>query len=113
MENNDNPVPFSPILIMEFIRQTTVAHALTQENPELVTKFHLNKDCYQKILNFPLKAQMIRLYSDYDESAELLNVHTDETLINRFKEQKSLVEIAQKYEGQFSERYKSYIQIVN
>lgn len=36
------------------------------------------------------------------EATETLSVKTDETLINRFKEQKSLVEIAQKYEAQYA-----------
>ena len=70
------------------------------------------KDYYEQIMAFPLQVQLIRLVLDYDNTAEILTVKTDETLINRFKEQKSLVEIAQKYEGQYAERYKNYISIV-
>ena len=94
MENNEQKAPFSPILIMEFIRQTTVARCLTNENPNLETKFRLGKTYYDQIMSFPLQAQLIRLTLAYDEATESLSVKTDETLINHFKEQKSLVEIA-------------------
>ena len=112
MDNNTETAPFSPLLIMEFIRQVTVARCLTADNPTLETKFHLSKDYYEQIMAFPLQVQLIRLVLDYDNTAEILTVKTDETLINRFKEQKSLVEIAQKYEGQYAQRYKNYISIV-
>ena len=59
-----------------------------------------------------IKALISRLKLDYDEKAEILTVRTDEVLLNRFREQKSLVEIAGKYEGQYAERYKKFIEIV-
>lgn len=113
MENNEQKAPFSPILIMEFIRQTTVARCLTNENPNLETKFRLGKTYYDQIMSFPLQAQLIRLILAYDEATETLSVKTDETLINRFKEQKSLVEIAQKYEAQYAERYQEYVKVID
>ena len=63
--------------------------------------------------SFPLQAQLIRLTLAYDEATETLSVKTDETLINRFKEQKSLVEIAQKYEAQYAERYQEYVKVID
>ena len=107
MDNNNDTVPFSPILIMEFIRQTTVARCLSGESADIAAKSY-----YDEITAFPLKAQLIRLKLDYDEKAEILTVRTDEVLLNRFREQKSLVEIAGKYEGQYAERYKKFIEIV-
>ena len=73
MDNNNDTFPFSPILIMEFIRQTTVARCLSGESADIAVRFKL---------------------------------------ANRFREQKSLVEIAGKYEGQYAERYKKFIEIV-
>ena len=65
MENNEQKAPFSPILIMEFIRQTTIARCLTNENPNLETKFRLGKTYYDQIMSFPLQAQLIRLTLAY------------------------------------------------
>ena len=50
MENNEQKAPFSPILIMEFIRQTTVARCLTNENPmkpqlHRIFRFSYIRDC--------------------------------------------------------------------
>lgn len=111
-DNQAQDVPFSPILIMEFIRQVTVSHFLNSETLDMAVRFKLPKAYYDEIMAFPLKAQTIRLTYDYDEANEILSVKTDEVLINRFKEQKSLVEIANKYEGQFAERYKKFIEVV-
>ncbi len=109
---DDEQVSFSPILIMEFIRQTTMARCLAGESAEIVVKFKLSKTYYDEIMAFPLKAQLIRLYLDYDEKEEVLTVKTDETLLGRFREQKSLKEIAGKYEDKFAERYKNFIKVV-
>lgn len=110
-DSTDN-IPFSPILIMEFIRQTTVAHCLNGDSADIATRFKINKTRYTEIAAFPLQAQFIRLYPEYDEATEILTVKTDETLLNRFKEQKSQVEIAGKYEAKFAERYKQFIEVV-
>lgn len=107
--SEDEQNSFSPILIMEFIRQVSVARALAAENAELTTKFKIAKKYYEEIMNYPLKVQLIRLSLSYDEGTEILSVKTDEVLLGRFREQKSLVEIAGKYEGQYAERYKEVI----
>lgn len=112
-DTDDGDVPFSPILIMEFIRQSTVARCLNAETTQLVVHFKLPKVYYDEIMAFPLHAQLIRLYLDYDATSEILSVKTDDTLIARFKEQKSLVEIASKYEDKYTERYKKFIEIVD
>ena len=113
MAEISNNVPFSPILIMEFVRQVTAAHFLNSENTEnLSVKFKLPKQYYDKIKAFPLKAQTIRLNIQYDETSEILTVKADDILLNRFKEQKSQVEIANKYEEQYAERYKKFIEVV-
>lgn len=106
-------VAFSPISIMEFIRQVSVARYLNGQSLEQAVKFKISKDYYQQIMDFELKAQLIRLYLDYDEGQEVLSVKTDEVLLERFREQKSLVENAQKYEGQYAERYKQFIEVVD
>ena len=105
-------VPFSPILIMEFIRQVTMAQFLNSETLDMTVQFKLAKAYYEEISAFPLQAQTIHLTYDYDEKTEILSVKADEVLVNRFKEQKSLVEIAGKYEGQYAERYKKFIELV-
>ncbi len=111
-DTEDADVPFSPILIMEFIRQSTVARCLNNETTQLVVRFKLPKVYYDEIMGYYLHAQLIRLYLDYDETSEILSVKTDDVLINRFKEQKSLVEIAGKYENKFAERYKKFIEVL-
>ena len=83
MDNNNDTVPFSPILIMEFIRQTTVARCLSGESADIAVRFKLAKSYYDEITAFPLKAQLIRLKLDYDEKAEILTVRTDEVFVNR------------------------------
>ena len=113
MAEETTDIPFSPILIMEFIRQVTVARFLNSESIEnLSVRFKLPKTYYEEIKAFPLQAQTIRLHYDYDEKEEVLSVNADEILLNRFKEQKSLVEIANKYENQYKERYKEFISII-
>lgn len=111
-DTDETEVPFSPILIMEFIRQSTVARCLNNETTQLVVRFKLPKMYYDEIMGYYLHAQLIRLYLDYDAATETLTVKTDDTLINRFKEQKSLVEIACKYENKFAERYKKFIEVL-
>ena len=106
-------VPFSPILIMEFIRQVTVARFLNSDTLDMTVQFKLAKSYYGEIRAFPLQAQTIRLTYDYDEKKEILSVKADEVLINRFKEQKSLVEIANKYEGQYAKRYEKFIKVID
>lgn len=103
---------FSPILVMEFIRQVTVAHYLDGKPLDEPVRFKLPKSYYDEIKAYYLQVQFIRLYKEYDEKEEILSVKTDETLINRFKEQKSLMEIAGKYQGQFAERYKKFIEVI-
>lgn len=112
MAEENNEAEFSPILIMEFIRQVTVAHYLSGQSVEEAVRFKLPKVYYDEIVAYELKVQLIRLCLEYDEGREILSVKTDETLVNRFKEQKSLVEIAGKYEGQYAERYKKFIEVL-
>ena len=99
-------ISFSPVLIMEYIRQTTVARFLNSESLDIVVRFKIKKEYYDEMKAYHQQVQFIRLYDEYDEENEILSVKTDEVLLNRFKEQKSLVEIANKYENQYKERYK-------
>ncbi len=105
-------ISFSPVLIMEYIRQTTVARFLNSESLDIVVKFKIKKEYYDEMKAYHQQVQFIRLYDEYDEENEILSVKTDEVLLNRFKEQKSLVEIANKYENQYKERYKKYIEVM-
>lgn len=112
MTKESNEALFSPILIMEFIRQVTVSRFLDKDNPVEEVKFKLSKAYFDEIMAYPLKAQLIRLDIQYDAANEVLSVKTDDVLLNRFKEQKSLVEIAGKYEGQYADRYKKFIEVL-
>lgn len=112
MGNETAEIPFSPILIMEFIRQTTVARFFNAENTDnFSVKFKLPKKYYEAIISYPLQVQRIRLQWDYNVETEILTVKTDDVLLNRFREQKSLVEIAEKYEKQYAERYNEFIKV--
>jgi len=112
-EETSQDILFSPILIMEFIRQTAVNRSLNSENPETVTQFKLPKKYYDEITAFPIQAQSIHLDIKYDEKTEILSIKPDQTVLQRFKEQKSLTEIAGKYENQYKERYKKFIEILD
>ncbi|MCM1322674.1 MAG: hypothetical protein NC218_00635 [Acetobacter sp.] len=112
MSEENNEAQFSPILIMEFIRQVTVAHYLNGKPMEEPVRFKLVKSYYDEIKAYELQVQFIRLYDEYNVATEVLSVKTDDVLINRFKEQKSLVEIAGKYEAQYAERYKKFIEVM-
>ena len=105
-------ISFSPVLIMEYIRQTTVARFLISESLDIVVRFKIKKEYYDEMKAYHQQVQFIRLYDEYDEENEILSVKTDEVLLNRFREQKSLVEIANKYENQYKERYKKYIEVM-
>lgn len=102
-------VPFSPILIMEFIRQVTINRFLGGETE---VKFKLAKNYHDEIKAFPLQAQTIHLDWQYDEKSEILSVKADEIVLAHFREQKSLMEIAGKYETQYAERYKDFISVM-
>lgn len=106
-------ISFSPILIMEFIRQTAINRSLNNENSEAVTRFKLKKSYYNEIKVFPIQAQTIHLVINYDEPTETLSVQPDEIVLQHFKEQKSLIEIAGKYENKYKERYKKFIEIID
>lgn len=103
---------FSPILIMEFIRQVSVAYFLNGRSLDEPVRFKLSKSYYEEITAFYLQVQFIRLDVKYDETTEVLSVTADEVLLNQFREQKSLVEIAGKYKEQFAERYKKFIEVL-
>ena len=105
-------IEFSPVLIMEYIRQTTIGRFLNSETMDIVVKFKLKKNYYDEMKAYHQQVQFIRLYDEYDEENEILSVRTDEVLINRFREQKAMMEIANKYENQYKERYKKYIEVV-
>lgn len=105
-------IEFSPILIMEFIRQVTASRVLASENLELVVKFRIKKSYYDEMINYPLQVQFINLTTQYDEKEEVLSVGVTEGLISHFKEYKSLVEISSKYEEQYKDRYKSFIEVI-
>lgn len=111
-DNMDGEISFSPVLIMEFIRQTTVARFLNSETLDICVKFKIAKKYYDEMKAYHQQVQFIRLYDKYDENSEILSVKTDEVLLNRFREQKSLVEIANKYENMYKDRYKKYIEVV-
>jgi hypothetical protein len=98
---------------MEFIRQTTINRSLNSEKSETVTRFKLPKKYYDEIATFPIQAQTIHLDVKYDETTETLSAKPDETVLNRFKEQKSLTEIAGKYENQYKDRYRKFIEIMD
>lgn len=110
MAEDSGNIDFSPILIMEFIRQVTVNRFLN--NQAEAVRFKLGKGYYDEIMAYPLKAQLIRLDLSYDESTEVLTVKAEDVLLERFREQKSLVEIAGKYEGQYAERYKKFVEVL-
>ena len=105
-------VPFSPILIMEFIRQVTINRFLKGESMNMAVQFKLAKAYYEEIKAYPLQAQTIHLVWQYDENSEILTVKADEVVLAHFREQKSLVEIAGKYENQYAERYKDFIEVI-
>ena len=112
-EELDNGIGFSPVLIMEFIRQTTIGKSLNSDTPDIVVKFKIAKNYYDEMKAYHQQVQFIRLYDEYDENSEVLSVKTDEVLLARFREQKALIEIANKYEEQYAERYKKYIEVVD
>ncbi|MBR5599511.1 MAG: hypothetical protein IKW39_05670 [Alphaproteobacteria bacterium] len=105
-------IEFSPVLIMEFIRQTTIGRFLNSESSDIVVKFRLKKNYYDEIKSYHQQVQFIRLYDEYDEENEILSVKADEVLLSRFREQKAMNEIACKYENMYKERYKKYIEVV-
>lgn len=113
MSENTVNIPFSPILIMEFMRQTTVGRSLTAQADDFCTKFKISKAYYTEIKNFPIQGQFINLDIDYDDTTEILTIKTCERLLNHFREQKSLIEIAQKYENQYKDRYKPFIEVID
>lgn len=105
-------IEFSPVLIMEYIRQTTIGRFLNSETMDIVVKFKMKKNYYDEMKAYHQQVQFIRLYDEYDEENEILSVRTDEVLLNRFREQKSMMEIANKYENQYKDRYKKYVEVV-
>lgn len=110
MNEKAENVPFSPILIMEFVRQVTINRFLNGENN--VVKFKISNKYYEEIKAFPIQAQTIHLDIKYDENNEILSVKADEVVLEHFEAQKSQVEIAGKYENQYAERYKQYIEVM-
>ena len=73
-KKSEENIPFSPILIMEFVRQVTINRFM---NGETAVKFKLPKSYYEEIKAFPLKAQTIHLDIAYDEKTEVLTVKAD------------------------------------
>ena len=102
---------FSPILIMDFIRQMAVVRVLNAEDLSLATKFKISKKHYDEIANFYIQAPFIGMNPVYDESAEILTVRPEERVIEHFKSQKSLLEMCAKCEDLYKERYSEYIEI--
>ena len=112
MNSEVENIEFSPILIMEFIRQVTAGRVLESDNPDLEVRFKIAKHYYDEMKAYPLQVQFINLETRYDENEEILTTKATEGLIGHFKEYKSLVEISSKYEEQYKERYKSFIMVL-
>ena len=104
---------FSPILIMEFIRQVTAGRVLASENPDLEVKFKIKKSYYDEMMAYPLQVQFINLVAKYNENDEILIVGVTEGLISHFKEFKSLGEISSRYEEQYKDRYKAFVEVLD
>ena len=81
-EELDNGIGFSPVLIMEFIRQTTIGKSLNSDTPDIVVKFKIAKNYYDEMKAYHQQVQFIRLYDEYDENSEVLSVKTDEVQIS-------------------------------
>ena len=113
MSENTENISFYPILIMEFIRQTTAGRFLSSETTDMFVKFKISKSYYTELINFPIQGQLINLDISYDDTTETLSVKANDALLNHFREQKSLIEIAQKYENQYKERYKKFIEVMD
>ena len=60
-------ISFSPVLIMEYIRQTTVARFLNSESLDIVVRFKIKKEYYDEMKAYHQQVQFIRLYDEYDE----------------------------------------------
>ena len=65
-------VEFSPILIMEFIRQVTAGRVMTADNPDLKVSFKIKKAYYDEMKAYPLQVQFINLVSEYDDLSEVV-----------------------------------------
>lgn len=104
---------FSPILIMEFIRQVAVARFLNEEKTCEKVQFKISKSYYDELTAYPLQVQFIGLSAVYDEGTEVLTVIPSEETIDFFKAHKSMVEIACQYEETYANRYKPYIEVIS
>lgn len=105
-------IEFSPILIMDFIRLITVSHTLKSDNSDLVTKFKIDKTYYDELKSFPIQSQFIGLEESYSPENNILTVKATQNVINHFKSQKALLEMCEKAEEQYKERYKTYIELL-
>lgn len=108
---SEDVIDFSPILIMDFIRQMAVVRMLNADDLSLVTKFKISKKYYDEIANFYIQAPFIGLNPSYDESSEILTIKPEERVIEHFKSQKSLLEMCSKCEEMYSERYKEFVKV--
>lgn len=108
---NNDFIP-SPILFMEFIRQTTIGECLKKDNVDCIINFKLAKKYYDEIMNYHQKQQLINLEIQYNNEDEILTVKTNNILINRFKEHKSMVENALKFYDENKDRYKNFINVI-
>ena len=111
-EKSEN-IPFSPILIMEFIRQVTINRFLYSTEEDFAVQFKISHTYYNELISFPIQAQTLHLIYSYDENNEILTVKADNDVLQQFREQKSLMEIAGQYENKYKERYQNFIKIIN
>lgn len=112
MEEAKGDIEFSPVLIMEYIKQTTVGRYLASDSQDIEVKFKMPKCYYDEIMNYPLKPQFIKLDIQYNEENEILCIRASQDVINRYREQKSMIEIASLYEEHYAQRYKKYIEAI-
>ena len=110
MEEDKGDIEFSPVLIMEYIKQSSIGRYLASDNIDFDVKFKMPKEYYEEMMKYPLKPQFIKFDINYDESSEILSVRAGLDVINRFREQKAMVEIASLYEQHYAQRYKKYIE---
>jgi hypothetical protein len=113
MAEETEEIEFSPILIMEYLRQVTVARFLAADTLDMSVRFKLPKVYYEGITSYPLQALFINLEASYDEATEILTLKANERVLSQFRSQKSLMEIAGKYENQYKERYKKFVEVLD
>lgn len=99
---------FYPILLMDYIKQMTLANCILTQDENHQSTFKINKDVYERLMQYELKTPLIGISLEYDENSGILTAQAD-SKTNAAYNSKIMREVVLQYKESYANRYTNLI----